>query len=48
MQLCDSKYFARTPAPHTHYRGQKFNTQLYQNDFMLHIKLKGITNAATW
>ena len=29
-------------------RGQKVKTQLFKNHAMLHIKLKGITNAATW
>ena len=29
-------------------RGQKFIIQLFLNMFMLHIKLKRITNAATW
>ena len=28
--------------------GQKLKIQLLQNIVMLHIKLKGITNAATW
>ena len=28
-------------------RGKKVKIRLFQNDFMLHIKLKGITNAAT-
>ena len=30
-------------------RGQKVKVQLFsQNNVMLHIKLKGITNALTW
>ena len=29
-------------------RGQKIKIQLFQNMIMLHIKLKGIMNAATW
>ena len=29
-------------------RGQEVKIQLFQNMVMLHIKLKGITNAATW
>ena len=29
-------------------RGQKLKIQLLPNMVMLHIKLKGITNAATW
>ena len=28
--------------------GQKIKTQLFQNMVMLHNKLKGISNAATW
>ena len=28
--------------------GQTVKIQLFQNMVMLHIKLKGITNAATW
>ena len=28
--------------------GQKVKFQLFQNTVMLHIKLKGITNATTW
>ena len=29
-------------------RGQEVKIQLFQNMVILHIKLKGITNAATW
>ena len=42
-----SKYFARSPTP-LKPRGQKVKIQRFQNDVMLHIKLKGMTNAATW
>ena len=28
--------------------GQKVKIELFQNMVMLHMKLKGITNAATW
>ena len=35
-----------TPPPDS--RGQKVKIQLFQNNIMLHIKLKGIANAATW
>ena len=49
-----SKYFPRrlpllptTPSPPSLWWGQKVNIQPFQNKVMLHIKLKGITNAAT-
>ena len=50
MQQHGRKYFARRPTnqppppPSDHW--VKF--QLFYNMIMLHIKLKGITNAATW
>ena len=46
MQQYGIKYFACIP----HYSqpwGQKDKSQLFQNIVMLHIKLKGMTNAAT-
>ena len=44
MQQHDSKYFAcRLPPPQGW--GQKVKIQLFQNMVMLHIKLKGMTNA---
>ena len=46
MQQHDNKYFARRPTPMTLGNGVKIN--LFQNMFMLHIKLKGITHAVTW
>ena len=49
MQQHGSKYFARRPPPTRPWRwGQKVKILLFQNMVMLHIKLKGITNAATW
>ena len=36
------------PPPLPYPRGQKVTIQLFQNNAMLHIKLKGITNAAIW
>ena len=44
LKCSSSKYFARNPKPLT--LGVKI--QLFQNNFMLHVKLKGITNAPTW
>ena len=49
MQQHGSKYYARrTPLPHPRRRGwdQKVEIELFQNVVMLHIKLKGMTNAA--
>ena len=46
MQQYGSKYFARRPQPWG--CGQKVKIQLFQNTVMLHITLKGITNATTW
>ena len=52
MQQYGSKYFARRPQPlsppHPDPMGQKVEIQLFQNMVMLHVKLKAITNAATW
>ena len=49
MQQHDSKYFAPSPTPPDPGGwGQKVSIQLFQNMVMLHIRLKGITNAATW
>ena len=45
LKCSSSKYFARNPKPLT--LGVK-NNFFFQNNFMLHVKLKGITNAATW
>ena len=48
MQQYGSKYFARRPpSPDPGVWGQKVKIQLFQNMVMLHIKLKGMTNAAT-
>ena len=51
MQQHGSNYFAcRPPSPSPHLLaqglGQKVKIQLFQNMVMLHIKLKGMTNAA--
>ena len=51
MQQHGSKYFARRPLPHPLDPGDgvsrsKFN--FFQNMVTFNIKLKGITNAATW
>ena len=43
-----NKYFPTDPTPPTHTLGMEVKIQLFQNMVMLHIKLKGITNAATW
>ena len=49
MQQHGSKDFARKPLPQDpRVWGQKIKTQLFQNMVMLHNKLKGISNAATW
>ena len=49
MQQYGSKYFAcRPPSPDRGGWGQKVKIQLFQNMVMLHIKLKGMTNAATY
>ena len=48
MQQYGNKYFARSPAPPLDPGGQKIEIQLFQNMIMLHIKLKGIANAAIW
>ena len=49
MQQHGSKYFARRPLPTLSTRPLTlFKIQLFQNKVMLHIKLKRITNAATW
>ena len=53
MQQQGGKYFAyRPPPPHTHTHSlvdprNEFKIQLSQNMVTLHIKSKGITNAAT-
>ena len=47
MQQLGSKYFARRPPPPPDLGGEVI-VQLFQNMVMLYIKLKGITNAATW
>ena len=39
-------YFASGPPPRPW--GSKGQSQLFQNNVALHIKLKGITNTATW
>ena len=36
------------PSPTPYPRGQKVKIQVFQNNVMMHIKLKGITIAATW
>ena len=46
MQQHGSKYFACRPLPLT--SGQKVKIQLFQNNVILHIKLKEIMSAATW
>ena len=44
-----SKYFAADPPLHpARLRGQKVKIKLFQNMVLFHIKLKRITNAATW
>ena len=50
MQQHGSKYFMCTsPSPQDpRVWGPKVKIQLFQNMIMLHIKLKGIMNAATW
>ena len=51
MQQHCSTYFAHRAYPtHPHPRtwGRKVKNLLFQIIVMLHIKLKGITNAATW
>ena len=50
IQQHGSKYFAHTPSPSPWpcCWGQKVKIQLFQNMIMLHIKLKRITNVATW
>ena len=45
MQQHSSKYFAPPPPDP---EGHKVKIQLLQNMVMLHIKLKGIRNAAPW
>ena len=45
MQQFGSKYLARRPPDP---KGQNVQIQPFQNYVMLHIKLNGITNAATW
>ena len=45
-QHCQANNLPAPPPPLT--LGQKAKIQLFQNDVMLHIQLKGITNAATW
>ena len=47
MHQHGTKYFAKRSPPWTLGCGQKVKIQLYQNMVMLHIKLKGMTNAAT-
>ena len=48
MQQHGSKKFAcRPPYPDPKGSGRKVKIQLFQNMVMLHIKLKGMTNAAT-
>ena len=47
MQQHDSKFFARRPPPTTTL-GNGVKIQLFQNNVLMHIKLKGITNPATW
>ena len=48
MQQHDSKYFAYRPNPLRPLgRDRKVKIQLFQDMVMLHIKLNGITNAAT-
>ena len=48
MQQHGSKYFARRPPSPPDPRDQMVKIQRFCNNFMLYIKLKGITNAATW
>ena len=48
MQLHGSKYFARSPPTPPPTLGSKGQILLLQNRIMLHIKLKGIANAAAW
>ena len=48
MQQQDSKSFAHRPPPDPGEWDQKVTIQLFHNMAMLHIKLNGITNAATW
>ena len=47
MQKNGSKYYACSPQPPTLGLSQKVKIQPFQNMVMLHIKLNGITNAAT-
>ena len=46
MHQHGSKYFAHRHPPWTLGWGQKVIIQLFQNTHMLHIKLKGMMNAA--
>ena len=46
LRLCADPH-QTTPSP-TPGLGQKVYIQLFQNMVMLHIKLNGFTNAATW
>ena len=48
MQQHGSKYFARRPPPLDPGGGVKIQLLFFQNMVMLHIKLKGISNEATW
>ena len=45
MQQHGSKYFAFRPSPPDP-RGQKVLIHIFQNNVMLHIKLKGITKCS--
>ena len=47
MQQHGSDYFTCRPSPDPA-MGSKGQIQLFQNMTKLHIKLIGITNAATW
>ena len=47
-QQYGSIFFCPQTQPHPQPRGQKVKFQLFPNNVKLHIKLKGITNAATW
>ena len=48
MQQHGSIFFAHRPPSRPWGWGQKVRIQIFQNMVMLHIKLKGMTHAATW
>ena len=48
MQQHGSKYFPFTHIPPTLRVGSKGQNSTFSEHVMLHIKLNGITNAATW